>query len=283
MQFFILPFTENTFLLNALIGGGLFALAACWLGLFLCLKKLSLAGDAMSHALLPGVGFGFLIFGASTFSLFFGGLLAGAVVSLILTFPFDREDPGMDRKLSGILSFLTALGAILLASQQSATDIHQILFGSILSLGRNEMILLAVVALVSLLAFFLFQKQFFFEAVDPASFHRIHPYARFTRFGLFFLISMALSAGVCALGALLVVGLMIIPVVAAMELSLSWKKVLGLAIGFSIVSIYVGLLSSYHWDFPAGPAIVVAAGFLLFGVLFYRRLRRSQLGSIAGA
>lgn len=267
----ISPFLENDFMLRALCGGLFFALAAPLIGVFLSLKKLSLAGDAMSHALLPGIGISFLVFGASVPALFLGGLGAGAVTALALTFLFDTRGAASDRRATGLLSFLTGLGVLLLALSTRQTDLHQLLFGSILTVGAMELWILGAALVVTACAVFFLGGHFVYETVDPESFHRLVPAAKRVRFALFFLTALVLAAGVSTLGSLLVVGLLALPAAAVLEHERRWKRVIAYSMLLSTLAMCAGLIGAYHLDLPPGPVVITVAGIFFLGSLVMAR------------
>lgn len=261
-------------MMRALIGGLCFALSAPLIGVFLSLKRLSLAGDAMSHALLPGIGFAFLIFGASVPALFLGGVVSGVVTAAILTWVLDSSTQVNDRKLMSVLSLLTAVGVLMITARTGANDLHQILFGSVLTVDSVEVFILAGVLIVTFLSVLFFGKHFVFETVDTESFHRLHPQARWVKFSLFFLTSLVLSAGVSTMGSLLVIGLLALPAAAAIEHVGHWKKVIFVAVGISAASMYLGLVLSYHLDLPPGPLVVTSSGIFFLASTLLAKLRK---------
>lgn len=258
-------------MLRALVAGILFALSAPLVGVFLSLKKLSLAGDAMSHALLPGIGTSFLVFGASVPALFLGGLGAGAATALALTYLFDARGAANDRRATGLLSFLTGLGVLLLALSTRQADMHQLLFGSILTVGPTELAILGATLAVTALAVFFLGGHFVYETVDPESFHRLVPSAKRIRFTLFFLTALVLAAGVSTLGSLLVVGLLALPAATVLEHERRWQRVIAYSMAVSIVATVAGLTGAYHLDLPPGPVVISCAGVFFLASLLWAR------------
>lgn len=267
----ISPFLENDFMLRALVGGLFFALAAPLVGVFLSLKRLSLAGDAMSHALLPGIGISFLAFGASVPAIFLGGLGAGVVMALALTWLLDTRGAASDRRATGLLALLTGLGILLLAFSTRQTDLHQLLFGSILTVGTLELWILGAVLVATTLAVYFLGGHFVYETVDPESFHRLVPSAKRVRFALFFLTALVLSAGVSTLGSLLVVGLLALPAAAVLEHERRWQRVIAYSALLSALAMFLGLLGSFHLDLPPGPVVISVAGAFFLASLFFAR------------
>lgn len=269
----IAPFVEHEFMLHALIAGILFAVSASWVGFFLSLRKMSLAGDAMSHALLPGIGISFMLFGASSLALFLGGLAMGLFMSLVLGLTQWGDQLTSDRRLSSFLTTLSALGTLLLGFKLQSSDLHQILFGSLLSIGETELRILVSVFVTCSFCLMFFRRELFFETLDPLTFHRVSRYGRGMRFLLFFLTTLVLSAGVSFLGALLVIGLLIIPAAIAQECFSHWRKVMLSSAVFALLSVYVGLLLSFHLDLLPGPAVVSTAGLLFILVFIGKKIQ----------
>jgi zinc/manganese transport system permease protein len=239
------PFVDYGFMRRALVGACALAVSGSPLGVFLVLRRMSLAGDALSHAILPGVAVGYLVAGLSLPAMTLGGLAAGFVVALAsgaaARFSALRED--------------AALAAFYLVS---------------LALDDGAIYLLAGVATLTLALLGAFYRALVVDTLDPIFLRRASPLGEFVPFLFLALVVLNLVAGFQALGTLMAVGLIMLPAAAARLWTRDLATTLGLAAAIGVVSAYAGLLASYHSGAPSGPAIVLAAGVaylvsLLFG------------------
>lgn len=277
----IAPFTEFLFMRRALVAAVALALGSAPLGVWLTLRRMSLFGDALSHAVLPGVAIGFMLFGLSLWALTLGGLLAGvAVVALagvISRITRLREDASLAALYLGAL----ALGVILISRSGTQLDLLHILFGSALGVDAQGLLLVCGVASITLVAMAVMYRAMLLESFDPlflASSGRPKATGGLIQQFFLMLVVFNLVAGFQTMGTLMAVGLMMLPAVS----SKLWHDTLPAQLINSAVqaclSAYAGLVLSYHVDVPSGPAIVlVATGLYLFSVVFSPRGWLQQL------
>ncbi len=268
IDFFITPFTEFEFMRRALVGVLAIALGSGPVGVFLMLRRMSLTGDAMAHAILPGAAVGYLIAGFSLPAMSIGGLIAGLVVAVLSGLVARVTPLKEDASLAAFYLMSLALGVVIISLRGSNVDLLHVLFGSILALDDQSLMLLAGVATVSLCAMALIYRPLVMECVDPVflrSVSRAGPMAHLVFLGL---VVLNLVGGFQALGTLLVVGIMMLTATAARFWTTDISKMIVIAIVLGILSGYGGLLMSFHADLfaagarqlPAGPAIVLTAG-----------------------
>ncbi len=261
------PFLDYQFMRRALVGALALALSGAPLGVFLVLRRMSLAGDALSHAILPGVAFGYLVAGLSLPAMTLGGLVAGLVVALgsgaAARFSALREDAS----LAAFYLLSLALGVTLVSLKGSNVDLLHVLFGSALALDDAALLLLAGVATLTLLALAVFYRALAVDTLDPVFLRRASSFGEFVPFLFLSLVVLNLVAGFHALGTLLAVGLIILPAAAARLWTRDLAAALTLAGLFGALSAYAGLVFSFHSGAPAGPAIVLAAGLVYFASL----------------
>jgi zinc/manganese transport system permease protein len=250
----IAPFAEYDFMRRALAGGVALALGAAPLGVFLVLRRMSLVGDAIAHAILPGAALATLLFGATTLSLSLGAFGAAIVVfvgaGLMARFGKTPEDAG----LAVFYLAALALGGVL-ASRGDGMDLERLLFGSPLGLDAGALLLAAGAASASLLGLAIIARPLAYDTADPdflGDFGRAGATAHLVFLAL---VAINLVAGFHALGALLSVGLMILPGVAARFWATTMTGALVAALVTGVAGVVLGLLASFHADIAAGPAI----------------------------
>jgi len=266
------PFADFAFMRRALVATLALALSAAPLGVFLTLRRMSLLGDALSHAVLPGVAIGFMVSGMSLTAMAFGGVLAGMLVAgmagLVTRFTALKEDAS----LAALYLVALALGVTLIAGHGTQLDLLHILFGSALGVDTSGLLLVAGVASISLVALAAMYRGLVLESFDPVYLASVaSPGQRgwVWQQGFLMLVVINLVAGFQTLGTLMAVGLMMLPAVSARL----WHDRLGAQlINASLqaaLSGTVGLLLSYHMDTPSGPTIIGCAGALYFASLLF--------------
>ena len=245
-------------------------------GAFLVLRRLSLAGEAMAHAITPGVVIGFVTAGLSVMSLLFGGLIAGLGVAVLTAYLARNTILRSDASLASLYLISLAIGIFILSAAGSAVPLKSFLFGSILGVDDASMILVGGVATVTLVTFALILRPLIMSTCDPVFFESQVKRPWIVDQGFMFLIVLNLLAAFKTLGTLMAVGLMILPATAARYWSGTITAQLGLGFIFSLLSCWLGLTLSYVLpETPSGPAIVLVAGAIfvlsaLFGPLGLR-------------
>ena len=245
-------------------------------GAFLVLRRLSLAGEAMAHAITPGVVIGFVTAGLSVMSLLFGGLIAGLGVAVLTAYLARNTILRSDASLASLYLIALAIGIFILSAAGSAVPLKSFLFGSILGVDDASMILVGGVATVTLLTFALILRPLIMSTCDPVFFESQVKRSWIVDQGFMFLLVLNLLAAFKTLGTLMAVGLMILPATAARYWSGTITAQLGLGFIFSLLSCWLGLTLSYVLpETPSGPAIVLVAGAIfvlsaLFGPLGLR-------------
>jgi zinc/manganese transport system permease protein len=264
------PFAEFAFMRRALVATLALAVSAAPLGVFLTLRRMSLLGDALSHAVLPGVAVAFMLFGLSLPAMAIGGVVAGLAVAAAAGLISRGTTLKEDASLAAIYLLALAVGVTLISRQGSQLDLLHILFGSALGVDAPGLLLVACVASVSIVALAALYRGFVLETFDP-----VFLAATATRSWLrrgwvwqqvfLMLVVVNLVAGFQTLGTLMAVGLMMLPAVSARlwHESLS-AQLLNAALQATLAGA-AGLLLSYHLDTPSGPTIIGCAG-VLYGL-----------------
>jgi len=256
------PFIEFAFMRRALVATLALSLSAAPLGVFLTLRRMSLLGDALSHAVLPGVAVGFMLFGLSLPAMALGGVLAGLLVAGIAGLVSRATNLKEDASLAALYLVALALGVALISRRGSQLDLLHILFGSALGVDASGLMLVAGVASASLVALALGYRGLVLETFDPvflsASGHRGWLWQQ----GFLILVVLNLVAGFQTLGTLMAVGLMMLPAVSARLWHDTLSAQLVNASVQAMLASLTGLLLSYHLDSPSGPTIIGCAGVL---------------------
>jgi zinc/manganese transport system permease protein len=267
----IAPFADFEFMRRALAGTIALALGAGPIGVFLMLRRMSLVGDAMAHAILPGAAIGFLLSGLNLFAMAGGGLIAGFVVALAAGLIARSTELKEDASLAAFFLISLAVGVTIVSVKGTNIDLLHFLFGSVLALDDPTLILIAVNATVTLLGLALIYRPLVLECVDPNFLRSVSRSGGAAHIAFLALVVLNLVSGFHALGTLLAVGIMMVPAAAARFWARDVTAMLVIAGATGALSGYAGLLLSFHTSVPSGPAVILVAGALYaFSVLFGR-------------
>jgi zinc/manganese transport system permease protein len=256
----IAPFAEFEFMRRALVGVFALSLGGAPVGVFLMLRRMSLTGDAMAHAILPGAALGFLVAGLDLFAMTLGGIVAGVTVAVGAGLIARATELKEDASLAAFYLVSLALGVTIVSLKGSNVDLLHILFGTVLALDNATLYLLAGIATITLLVLAVTWRPLVLECVDPLFLRSVSRAGAPVHFAFLALMVINLVGGFHALGTLLAVGLMMLPAATARFWATDITRMIVIAVGAAIVSGIVGLLVSYHTGVPAGPAIILTAG-----------------------
>ena len=268
----IAPFAEFEFMRRALVGSLALALAAGPMGVFLMLRRMSLTGDAMAHAILPGAAIGYLIAGLSLPAMSIGGLVAGVAVAVGAGAVARASVLKEDATLAAFYLVSLALGVTIVSMKGSNVDLLHVLFGSVLALDDAALVLIAGISTVTLVTLAVILRALVVESVDPVFLGSVSRSGAAVHLAFMGLVVLNLVGAFQALGTLLAVGLMMLPAASARLWVEDLTGLLGLSALIGMASALIGLLVSYHQGLPAGPAIILAAGVIyLLSLVFGRR------------
>ncbi len=254
------PFIEFDFMRRALLGCLLLSISAAPVGVFLMLRRMSLTGDAMAHAILPGAAIGYLAAGLSLTAMTIGGVVAGMGVAmgsgLVARHTVLREDTS----LAAFYLLSLALGVLIVSVRGNSVDLLHVLFGTVLALDDAALSLLAGIAATTLVAGTLLFRPLVLECLDPGFLRRVSALSPVAHYGFLGLLVINLVAGFHALGTLMAVGIMVLPAATARFWVRSLLPLLALASALALLASASGLLISYHADWPTSPTIVLCLG-----------------------
>src|SRR5437868_5646683 len=211
----IAPFADFEFMRRALVGVLALALGAPPVGVFLMLRRMSLIGDAMAHAILPGAAIGFLLAGLSLFAMAGGGLIAGFVIAVGAGLIARATALKEDASLAAFFLISLALGVTIVSVKGSNVDLLHFLFGSVLAVDDPTLLLIVGITSVSLIILALIWRPLVLECVDPGFLRSVSRAGGPAHIAFLALVVINLVGGFHALGTLLAVGLMMLPAVIA--------------------------------------------------------------------
>ena len=258
----IAPFLEFDFMRRALVATLALALGAAPIGVTLMLRRMSLMGDAMAHAILPGAAVGFLVAGLNLFAMSVGGLIAGLLVALLAGVVARVTELKEDASLAAFFLVSLALGVTIVSARGTNIDLLHFLFGNVLGLDAASLVLIAAISTLSLLILALIWRALVLECVDPGFLRSISRAGAPVHIAFLGLVVLNLVGGFQALGTLLAVGLMMLPAFTARFWTRDITAMILVAVLTGALSGYVGLLLSFHAGVAAGPAIILVASAL---------------------
>ena len=261
----IQPFADFGFMRRALLGCIAISIGATPVGVFLMLRRMSLTGDAMAHAILPGAAVGYLVAGLSIGAMTVGGMVAGMAVALLSGFVTRVTALREDASLAAFYLISLAAGVLIVSTRGSNVDLMHVLFGTVLALNDAALILLCSLASLSVFTLALLFRPLVLECADPQFLRSVSGLSATTHFTFLALVVISLVGSFQALGTLMAVGIMILPAAASRFWATSIGGLVVAAVVVAMLSSLTGLLLSYYFSLPSGPAIILLAG-IAYGI-----------------
>ncbi|MGY4494093.1 metal ABC transporter permease [Pseudomonas sp. TE3610] len=264
------PFVEFGFMRRALVACLALGIGSGPVGVLLMLRRMSLVGDAMSHAVLPGAALGFLVAGLSLPAMGLGGLIAGLTVALLAGLVSRFTALKEDASFASFYLTSLAAGVMIVSLHGSNIDLLHVLFGTILAIDDQAIYLVAAIASFTLVLLALIFRPLVLECFDPGFLRAVGGRGSLYHVLFLLLVVLNLVSGFQALGTLMAVGMMMLPATAARFWATSLSALMLISTLLATLSGLIGLIVSYHLGVASGPAIVLTASAfygvsLLFG------------------
>lgn len=277
---FIQDLMTYEFLQKAFVTSIMVGIICGVIGSFIVLRGMALMGDAISHAVLPGVAISYML----GINYFYGAVVTGVLTALGIGIISQNSRIKNDSSIGLVFSAMFALGIILITVAQSATDLTQILFGNVLSVRTSDMVITLIVGAIVLLAVFLFYKELLVSSFDETMAAAYGLKVRLIHYGIMVLLTLVTVASLQTVGVILVVSMLITPAATAYLLTNRLSTMIFLAAFFGAISSILGLYFSFVYNLPSGPIIVLAttAIFILIFLFspkqgtFWRMLQKSK-------
>ncbi|HWU62060.1 MAG TPA: metal ABC transporter permease [Ensifer sp.] len=259
----IAPFMDYGFMRRALVACLCLALGAAPIGMFLSMRRMSLMGDALSHAVLPGAAIGYLIAGSlSLTAMGIGGLVAGLSVALLAGVVSRMTVLQEDASFASFYLISLAVGVLIVSLRGSNIDLLHVLFGTILAIDNNALILMGVITSVTLVALAVLYRPLVIDCFDPGFLRAVGGRGPLIHALFMLMVVLNLVASFQALGTLMAVGLMMLPAAIAQLWARTLPAMLAISVATAFISGYAGLIISYHLELASGPTIIVSAAAL---------------------
>ena len=252
------------FMQRALLMSVLIATVCSIFSCFLILKGWSLMGDAVSHAVLPGLAVAVVI----GIPLAIGALVAGLFCAVATGFIKENSLVKEDAVMGIVFSGMFAVGLVLLTKIETDVHLLHVLFGSVLGISNAELIEAGSIAIVCSTIMLLKRRDLMLYCFDPAHANVIGLPVKFLHFGLLILLALTIVSALKAAGIILVIAMLIAPGAIGFILARSFDRILMIALSVSIFSCILGTIVSFHMDAATAPLIVVIqAGFFVLALL----------------
>jgi len=243
------------FLQKALVTSIMVGIICGIIGSFIILRGMALMGDAISHAVLPGVAISYML----GINYFYGAVIFGILTAVGIGFITQNSRIKNDSSIGIVFSAFFAIGVILIAKAQTATDLTQILFGNVLSVRTSDMIMTLIVGLIILAVVLLFYKELLVSTFDETMAAAYGLPTKLIHYGIMLLLTMATVASLQTVGVILVVAMLITPASTAYLLTNRFWLMIILSAFFGALSAVIGLYISFIYNMSSGAVIVLTA------------------------
>ncbi len=262
------PFVAYGFMRRALVASMALGLGSGPIGVLLMLRRMSLVGDAMSHAVLPGAAIGYLIAGGLSLpAMGLGGMVAGLSVALLSGLVSRTTALREDASFASFYLASLALGVLIVSLRGSNVDLLHVLFGTILAIDAEALYLVGGIASLTLVTLAVVYRPLVAECFDPGFVRAVGGRGPLYHLLFLFLVVVNLVAGFQALGTLMAVGMMMLPAAVAQLWARTLPVMMLIAASTGAVSGLVGLIASFHLGFASGPTIILTASLVYAGSL----------------
>lgn len=270
LYIFFDPFISHGFMRRAIVACCALSISMTPIGVFLILKRMSLLGDALSHAILPGVAIGYFFSSVSFVIMSIGGFISGWMVMILSNWIDEKTSLHKDASFSGCYLGFLAFGVILISLQGSNVDLLNLLFGSIFSVSICILKYIGVISSVTVFSIALFYRALVIETFD-SEFLRGNNIVFSRLIQMFFssIIVLNLIASFQVTGTLMAIGLMMLPALSARCWVQSLISILLVSLCIALLCSWIGLLIAFYFSLPAGAVIVLCASIIFFiSILF---------------
>ena len=263
--FFIESLNKYQYLQNAMVAGILVGIICGIVGCFIILRGMALMGDAISHAVLPGVVIAYFL----GVSFFIGAVVTGVLTALGIGYISQNSKIKHDSAIGIMFTAAFALGVVLITLRRgTGVDLWHILFGNVLAVSQADLWMTFIIGVVVLTSIFLFYKQLLLSTFDPTMAQAIGLPTKLIHYLLMLMLSLVTVASLKTVGIVLVVAMLITPGATAYLLTNRLQVMLVLSVIFGVFSSIVGVYFSFVYDVATGASIVLVAS-ILFALSFF--------------
>ncbi len=255
MMSFVEAIIQYGFLQKALLTSIMVGIICGVIGCFIILRGMALMGDAISHAVLPGVALSYIL----GINFFFGAVFTGLITALGIGFISNNSRIKNDVSIGIMFTAAFASGIILITFMKSSTDLYHILFGNVLAVRPSEMLSTLIIGIFVLVCIYVFYKELLVSSFDPTMASAYGLPTKLIHYFLMTLLTLVTVASLQTVGIILVVAMLITPASTAYLLTDRLWVMLYLSAGIGVLSSILGLYFSYTYNLASGATIVLAA------------------------
>ncbi|EIX6319096.1 metal ABC transporter permease [Staphylococcus pseudintermedius] len=260
---FVQHLFEYQFLSRAMLTAILVGVVCGVVGCLIILRGLSLMGDAMSHAVLPGVALSFLM----NIPMFIGAMVTGMLSSIMIGYISETSKTKKDAAIGITFTTFLALGIVLISVIHSATDLYHILFGNILAITQSAFHTTLAVSIVVLALILILYRPLKMSTFDPTFSRMSGLNTTMIHYFVMLLLALVIVASVQTVGVILVVALLITPASTAFLFTKKLSTMMIVSSIFSVISSTLGIYMSFKLNLPSG-AVIVLISAVLYGLTF---------------
>ncbi len=259
------PETGEPWAIKGLLASCIVGVTCGVLGCFLVLRNMSLIGDALSHAVLPGVVVSYMIFGNNDVGFFIGATIAGLLTSILITWIQQNVRTENDAAMGIVFTAMFAIGVIGISiiSDRPGThlDLDDFLFGQLLGVSSENLILTGMVGTFVILSIMVLFRQLFISTFQPIVAITMNVNVGYIHYFLMLLLSFAIVASLQTVGVILVVAMLVTPAATALLLADRLSTVLVIAGVVGLLASFLGWNTAIIIDIPPGPSIALMVFF----------------------
>ncbi|NQW01641.1 MAG: metal ABC transporter permease [Rhodospirillales bacterium] len=276
-EFLFDPFIGSEAMRRALAASLAISVAGAPLGVMLIIRRMALAGDVLTHTLLPGVAVAFLLAGESPLVMIIGGTLSGLLAVYLSMLVSRSTILREDTSLAAFYVLSLAIGVLLLSfgaddpHGDAAEELLHILFGNALEIDQATLLTIAIISTGSLIVLAVIYRLLVIESFDPVFLRSVGGPGALVHMVFMTLIVLNLIAGAVTIGTMLAIGLMTVPGAAARMWTQDLGRVIAIAIAIAVFASLSGLIAAYHLSLPPGPAIILMAGLCFMASIVFGR------------
>lgn len=251
------------FMQNALMAGAMIAILCPIIGIFLVLRRYSMMGDTLAHSSLAGVAVGIVIGISPTLS----SVIFTTLAAILIEFLRDRFKRYAEILMSVVMTLSVGIAIILVSSGQANTNINQYLFGSILTVTRQDLLMVLVVTVITIVAVSYFYNELIYTTFDEDGAHISNIKVKRVNYIFAVLMGLSIAVSIRITGVLVISSLIVLPVASAMQFKKGFQKTLMISIFIGLLDILLGLILSYVFDSAPGGTIALMSVITMVGSL----------------
>lgn len=261
---------ELEFMRNAFAAGFIISILCPFIGLFIVLRRYSMIGDTLSHSSFAGVAIGLVIGVNPLITAFIFTTICALVIEFLRGY-FKRY---AELVMSIVLTLSLGIAIILISSGKASTNVNSFLFGSILTVGKEDLLIILIVGVLCILALSLIYNKLVYVTFDEDGAQTVGIRVKLINYIFTILVGATISLSIRVMGILVISSIIVVPVATAMQLKQSFNKTLIFSIIFGFIDIMVGLVMSYYINTAPGGTIALTSVIVLMLTIIFSKFKK---------